>query len=95
MPNIFVDYDYDYYGYSEYRGGYNDSYYDEYYRSYDGEQFYDYTGSCQVKYLTNIWLFFLQEKNLWTKTKPPKKTHTWKMLTSDNYAQKLLKWQQK
>lgn len=54
MSNIFVDYEYDFYGYSDYRGGYKDSYYDDYFRSYDGEQFYDYTGSCQVKYLRNI-----------------------------------------
>ncbi|XP_055324650.1 heterogeneous nuclear ribonucleoprotein R isoform X7 [Sitodiplosis mosellana] len=37
------DYDYDLYGYTDYRGGYNDSYYDDYFRSYDGEQFFDYT----------------------------------------------------
>lgn len=34
-----VDYDYDYYGYGDYRGGYADPYYDDYYR-YD--DFYDY-----------------------------------------------------
>lgn len=32
---IFVDYDYDYYGYGDYRGGYGESYYDDYYRYED------------------------------------------------------------
>lgn len=45
MSNNFVDYDYDLYGYTDYRGGYNDSYYDDYFRSYDGEQFFEYTAS--------------------------------------------------
>lgn len=45
MSNNFVDYDYDLYGYTDYRGGYNDSYYDDYFRSYDGEQFFDYTAN--------------------------------------------------
>lgn len=39
---IIVDYDYEFYGYSDYRGGYNDPYYDEYYRNYDGGEYYDY-----------------------------------------------------
>lgn len=42
---IVVDYDYDFYGYSDYRGGYSDPYYDEYYRNYEGEYFYDYPQS--------------------------------------------------
>ncbi|KAL0275100.1 UNVERIFIED_CONTAM: hypothetical protein PYX00_003065 [Menopon gallinae] len=29
---LLIDYDYDYFGYGEYRGGYGDPYYDEYYR---------------------------------------------------------------
>lgn len=37
---VLIDYDYDYYGYGEYRGGYCDPYYDDYYR-YD-EYFYDF-----------------------------------------------------
>lgn len=46
----FIDYDYDFYGFSEYRGGYNESFYDEYYRSFDGDQYpsyqaYDYSQS--------------------------------------------------
>lgn len=45
MSNNFVDYDYDFYGYSDYRGGYNDSFYDDYFRTYDGEQFFDYTAN--------------------------------------------------
>uniref|UniRef100_A0A1I8NSY6 RRM domain-containing protein n=1 Tax=Stomoxys calcitrans TaxID=35570 RepID=A0A1I8NSY6_STOCA len=36
------DYEYDFYGYSDYRGGYNDSYYDDFYRTFDGEYFFDY-----------------------------------------------------
>lgn len=36
----FIDYDYDYYGYSDYRGGYSDPYYDDYYRYED--YYYDY-----------------------------------------------------
>lgn len=36
----FIDYDYDYYGYGDYRGGYSDPYYDDYYRYED--YFYDY-----------------------------------------------------
>lgn len=40
----FIDYEYDFYGYSDYRGGagYNDSYYEDFYRTYDGEYFFDY-----------------------------------------------------
>lgn len=46
LPNaIFIDYEYDFYGYSDYRGGYNDSYYDDFYRTYDGEYFFDYPPS--------------------------------------------------
>lgn len=45
MSNNFVDYDYELYGYTDYRGGYNDSYYDDYFRSYDGEQFFEYTAN--------------------------------------------------
>ncbi|KAL9893328.1 synaptotagmin binding cytoplasmic RNA interacting protein isoform 1-T6 [Glossina fuscipes fuscipes] len=41
MPRDY-DFDYDFYGYSEYRGGYNDTYYDDFYRTYDGECFFDY-----------------------------------------------------
>ncbi|KAJ8920437.1 hypothetical protein NQ315_005305 [Exocentrus adspersus] len=36
----FIDYDYDYYGYGDYRGGYSDPYYDDYYRYED--YYYDY-----------------------------------------------------
>lgn len=36
----FVDYDYDYYGYGDYRGGYSDPYYDDFYRYED--YYYDY-----------------------------------------------------
>lgn len=32
---VFIDYDYDYYGYGDYRGGYSDPYYDDYYRYED------------------------------------------------------------
>lgn len=39
LIHIFIDYDYDFYGFSDYRGGYNESYYDEYYRSFDGDQY--------------------------------------------------------
>uniref|UniRef100_A0A1B0D5I7 RRM domain-containing protein n=1 Tax=Phlebotomus papatasi TaxID=29031 RepID=A0A1B0D5I7_PHLPP len=39
------DYDYDFYGYSDYRGGYSEPYYDDYYRSYDGDYYYDYSPS--------------------------------------------------
>lgn len=35
-----LDYDYDYYGYSDYRGGYADPYYEDYYGRYD--DYYDY-----------------------------------------------------
>lgn len=39
----FIDYEYDFYGYSDYRGaGYNDSYYEDFYRTYDGEYYFDY-----------------------------------------------------
>ena len=46
----FIDYDYDFYGFSDYRGGYNETFYDEYYRSFDGDQYpsypsYDYPQS--------------------------------------------------
>lgn len=38
-----ADFDYDFYGgYSDYRSGYNDSYYDDFYRTYEGECFFDY-----------------------------------------------------
>lgn len=37
---FFIDYDYDYYGYGDYRGGYSDPYYDDYYRYED--YYYDY-----------------------------------------------------
>ena len=37
---LFLDYDYDYYGYGEYQGGYSDPYYDEFYRYED--YYYDY-----------------------------------------------------
>lgn len=41
-----IDYDYDFYGYSNYRGGYNnESYYDEYYQSFDGDYYFDYSRS--------------------------------------------------
>lgn len=53
LYTIFVDYDYDFYGYSDYRGGYNDSYYDDYFRSYDGEQFFDYTSNSGAGPQTN------------------------------------------
>lgn len=36
----FIDYDYDYYGYGDYRGGYSDPYYDDYYRYED--YYFDY-----------------------------------------------------
>lgn len=32
---FFPDYDYDYYGYGDYRGGYADPYYDDYYGGFD------------------------------------------------------------
>ncbi|XP_017885332.1 heterogeneous nuclear ribonucleoprotein Q isoform X1 [Ceratina calcarata] len=35
-----IDYDYDYYGYADYRGGYSDPYYDDYYRYED--YYFDY-----------------------------------------------------
>ncbi|KAI8115290.1 Heterogeneous nuclear ribonucleoprotein Q [Lucilia cuprina] len=42
MPRDY-DYDYDFYGYSDYRGaGYNDTYYEDFYRTYEGEYFFDY-----------------------------------------------------
>ncbi|KAM7362350.1 synaptotagmin binding cytoplasmic RNA interacting protein isoform 4-T4 [Cochliomyia hominivorax] len=42
MPRDY-DYEYDFYGYSDYRGaGYSDSYYEDFYRTYDGEYFFDY-----------------------------------------------------
>lgn len=37
MLFIFVDYDYDFVGFSDYRGGYNETFYDEYYRAYEGD----------------------------------------------------------
>lgn len=37
---LLLDYDYDYYGYSDYRGGYADPYYEDYYGRYD--DYYDY-----------------------------------------------------
>lgn len=37
---VFIDYDYDYYGYGDYRGGYSDPYYDDYYRYED--YYFDY-----------------------------------------------------
>ena len=37
---LVTDYDYDYYGYGDYRGGYNDPYYDDYY----GYEDFDYGG---------------------------------------------------
>lgn len=39
---LFVDYDYDCYGYSDYRGGYSEPYYEDYYRSFEGEYFFDF-----------------------------------------------------
>lgn len=33
--------DYDYYPYSDYRGGYTEPFYDDYYRSYDGDYYFD------------------------------------------------------
>lgn len=39
---LFVEYDFDFYGYSDYRGGYNEPYYDDYYRSYEGDYYFDY-----------------------------------------------------
>ncbi|XP_055382728.1 heterogeneous nuclear ribonucleoprotein R isoform X3 [Condylostylus longicornis] len=36
------DYDYDFYGYSDYRGGFNESYYEDYYRTFEGDYFFDY-----------------------------------------------------
>lgn len=36
----FIDYDYDYYGYGDYRGGYSDPYYDDFYRYED--YYYEY-----------------------------------------------------
>lgn len=50
LIHIFIDYDYDFYGFSDYRGGYNETFYDEYYRSFDGDQYpsypsYDYPQS--------------------------------------------------
>lgn len=38
----FIDYDYDFVGFSDYRGGYNE-FYDDYYRSFDGD--YPYSSS--------------------------------------------------
>ena len=35
----FADYDYDYYGYEGYRGGYNDPYYDDYYGGYEDYEY--------------------------------------------------------
>lgn len=40
MLCVFIDYDYDYYGYGDYRGGYSDPYYDDFYRYED--YYYDY-----------------------------------------------------
>lgn len=38
-----VDYDFDFYGYSDYRGGYTEpSFYEDYYRSYEGDYFFEY-----------------------------------------------------
>lgn len=34
-----IDYDYDFYGYSDYRGGYTEPYYEDYYRRSDGDYF--------------------------------------------------------
>ncbi|TMW54056.1 hypothetical protein DOY81_000842 [Sarcophaga bullata] len=43
------NYEYDFYGYSDYRGaGYNDTYYEDFYRTYDGEYFFDYPPSSMV-----------------------------------------------
>lgn len=39
------DYDYDFVGFSDYRGGYNESFYDEYYRSFDGDYPYPSSGA--------------------------------------------------
>lgn len=38
----FVDYDYDFYGYSDYRGGYTEPVYEDYNRPYEDEFYYDY-----------------------------------------------------
>ena len=35
--SLIIDYDYDFVGFSDYRGGYNETFYDEYYRAYDGD----------------------------------------------------------
>ena len=49
IKNYFIDYEYDFYGYSDYRGaGYNDTYYEDFYRTYDGEYFFDYPPSSMV-----------------------------------------------
>lgn len=40
-----IDYDYDFYGYTDYRGGYTEPYYDDYYRSYDGDYYFDFPPS--------------------------------------------------
>lgn len=36
-----IDYDYDFYGYSDYRGGYNESYYEDCYRSFEGDCYFE------------------------------------------------------
>lgn len=38
---MFIDYDYDYYGFGDYRGGYSEPYFDDYYRYED--YYFDYT----------------------------------------------------
>lgn len=53
-----VDYDYEFYGYSDYRGGYSEPYYDDYFRSYDGEFLFDYaptnSGATPITVARNI-----------------------------------------
>lgn len=34
--------DYDYYGYSDYHGGYTEPFYDDIYRTYDGDYYFDF-----------------------------------------------------
>lgn len=34
--------DYDYYDYSDYHGGYTEPFYDDYYRTYDGDYYFDF-----------------------------------------------------
>lgn len=51
-----VDYDYDFYGYTDYRGGYSgENYYEDFYRTFDGDYYLDYPpnsvgggGTCAV-----------------------------------------------